>query len=495
MSHSIQSVVSPINPHSKLDPKVSEELGEIDASIRSSVCLFLISAVCWLVLGTLFALVAAYKLHAPEFLSAIEFFTFGRMRSAHVNAVTFGWANNAVFAVCLWIMVRLCRVPIRHGGLLLIAGILWNTGLVIGILGILRGDLTSVEWLDIPLYATPLLVVSYALIAVWGIMAFCFRKGASTYVSQWYILAGLFWFPWIYMAAQAIILWFPARGVVQPIANSWFAHNLLGLWFTPMALAVAYYLIPKILGRPIYAYYLSTFGFWGLALFSSWAGMHYLIGGPVPAWLVSTGVVASVMMAVPVSVIAINLHMTVLGCLGKVWRSPALRFIVFGTLAYTLAGFVASVTALQSVNVMTQFTHFTIGYAHQVTYAFFTMILFGGIYYMMPRMLKCEWPSAFLIHVHFWGSAIGITVMIGALLMGGVIQGLQMNDAEIPFIDTVQATLPWLKARSISGILLTVAHFAFALHFFSMVFSRASVCAKSVSEEVSPVLANEGDTA
>ena len=97
------------------------------------------------------------------------------------------------------------------------------------------------------------------------------------------MLAAVFWFPWIYLVAMFMIFWSPATGVVQPIVNWWFGHNVLGLWFTPVAVGTAYYLIPKIIGRPIHSYYLSIIGFWSLALFYSWAGMHHLIGGPIPA--------------------------------------------------------------------------------------------------------------------------------------------------------------------------------------------------------------------
>ena len=72
-----------------------------------------------------------------------------------------GWASNIIFASVsgLW---HLCRAPINHKGILLIAGVFWNIGLTVGIFGILRGDITSVEWLEIPSYATPLLAISYA---------------------------------------------------------------------------------------------------------------------------------------------------------------------------------------------------------------------------------------------------------------------------------------------------------------------------------------------
>ena len=469
----------PAHPYTADDATIRTELSVIDHSIRSAALFFAVSAVVWLLIGTVFALIAAIKMHNPEFLAGFESATFGRVRSAHLNAVALGWSNNAIYGLCLWIMARLCRSPIRHGGLLIIAGVFWNLGVTLGIFGILRGDLTSVEWLEIPVYATPLLAISYILIGIWGIIAFRFRRGDHVYVSQWYFLAGLFWFPWLYVVAVLMILWAPAQGVVQSVVNWWFGHNALGLWYTPMALGAAYYLIPKVLGRPIYSYYLSVLGFWSLALFYNWAGVHHLIGGPVPVWLVSAGIVASIMMVVPVVVVGINHHLSVVGLHKEGWRSPTIRFVVFGAINYTLVSLIGSAMSLRDVNLVTHFTHFTVGHAHHGVYAFFTMIMFGGIYYMMPRMLHREWPSAKLIQVHFWACGIGILIMVSALQIGGWYQGLEMNNAEIPFLETVQNTLPWLKARSVSGVLITIGHVAFAINFFWMLFAAGATRAKS----------------
>ena len=258
-----------------------------------------------------------------------------------------------------------------------------------------------------------------------------------------------------------------------------------------MALATAYYLIPKVLGRPIYSYYLSVLGFWALAIFYNWAGLHHLIAGPIPTWLISAGIVGSIMMVIPVIVVGLNHHMTVVGLHKEVWRSPTLRFVVFGAVSYTLVSLIGSAMALRSVNEVTHFTHFTVGHAHHGVYAFFTMIMFGGVYYMMPRLLKREWPSAGLIRIHFWGSALGITIMVTALSVGGWIQGMEMNDPEIAFLDIVRNTIPWLKARSISGVFLTVGHIAFAMNFFWMLFAAGAVRAK----QGPTLLAEEGGTA
>ncbi|MFN9938811.1 MAG: cbb3-type cytochrome c oxidase subunit I [bacterium] len=95
---------------------------------------------------------------------------------------------------------------------------------------------------------------------------FRFRQPGHVYVSQWYLLAAFLWFPWLYSTANILLNFEPIQGGAQGAVNWWYGHNALGLWFTPIGLAAAYYLIPKVLGRPIHSYYLSILGFWSLEL-------------------------------------------------------------------------------------------------------------------------------------------------------------------------------------------------------------------------------------
>jgi cytochrome c oxidase cbb3-type subunit 1 len=41
-------------------------------------------------------------------------------------------------------------------------------------------------------------------------------------------------------------------------------------------------------------------------------------------------------------------------------------------------------------------------------------------------------------------------------------------------LEIVKNTMPWLKARSVSGFLLLIAHSAFAVNFFWMLFAAGN---------------------
>lgn len=443
------------------DPARRALLAEIDASCRVPVLFFVVSGLLWLLAGTALALIASIKLHSPGFLASWEFLTFGRVRPAHLNTVIYGFASQTGIAVTLWLMCRLCRVPFAAPGLATLAAVFWNIGLTVGVVGILVGDSTSIEWLEMPRYATPILFVSYALVAVWAIITFRLRQERQLYVSQWYLLAALLWFPWLYATAQIMLLVDPVRGVVQAAVNWWFAHNVLGLWFTPIGLGAIYYFIPKVIGRPIHSYYLSVLGFWSLALFYNWNGLHHLIGGPMPAWMITVSIVASVMMLIPVTTVAINHHFTMWGHFGKLRYSPTLRFIVIGAICYTATSLQGIANSFRGISEVIHFTHHTIAHAHLGLYGFFTMVMFGSLYYIIPRITQREWPSLGLISIHFWGCFLGLVLYVVPLSLGGILQGLAMNDASIPFLKVVEGTVPWLQLRTFAGLLLALGHVAF----------------------------------
>lgn len=89
--------------------------------------------------------------------------------------------------------------------------------------------------------------------------------------------------------------------------------------------------------------------------------------------------------------------MTTVGKFEMLKTSPTLRFIVFGAVCYTLVSYEGSMEALRSVSHVAHFTHYTVAHSHLGMYAFYTMAMFGAMYYIMPRLTRNEWSSARLI--------------------------------------------------------------------------------------------------
>src|ERR1700758_2857680 len=460
------------------EPAVSAVAGDteqlerayIDASTRVPVLMFYTSAMAWLILGTLLAGFVSFKLHEPDLLSDISFLTWGRVRPAHMNVMVYGWASMAGMGTAIWLMARLCRTVLRYPLLLVAGACFWNLGVLLGVGGILLGDSTGYQWLEFPPYAALVLFVSYTLIMSWAVLMFRFRRGQQIYITQWYLLGAFLWFPWLYAAAQLMLFVVPVQGVLQAAVSWWYANNLMFLWLGAIALGTAYYMIPKVIGRPVYSYHLATIGFWTYALFSSWTGMQRLVDGPFPAWMITASIAATILTIIPVATVGLNHHMTMQGYFPVMRYSPTLRFTVFGAMAYTVFSLVGILVSLRSSARYLHFTQATVAYTQMGLYAFFTMIMFGSMYYIVPRLVGREWRYATLIKLHFWSSAYGVGLMVAMLFLGGIAQGTSMADASRPFADATDSILPYLWGRSVSGMLLTIAHFIFAFHFGLMLF-------------------------
>ncbi|MER1968821.1 cbb3-type cytochrome c oxidase subunit I [Castellaniella sp. GW247-6E4] len=448
----------------QLKAELAERL-EADHSTAFVVFTFLCCAVVWLVLASTFGLISSIKLHDPEFLTQYAWLTFGRTRTLHLNMVAYGWAPMAAFGVAIWTLPRLLKTHLYGGRFAILGCMLWNAGLIAGLGSIAAGINDGLEWLEIPWQVSILIVLGGALIALPLVFTLQNRKVEHLYVSIWYMGAALFWFPVLYLVGKIPGVHF---GVEQATMNWWFGHNVLGLYYTPIALASVYYFLPKIIGRPIQSYNLSLIGFWALAFFYGQVGGHHLVGGPVPHWLITLSIVQSMMMIVPVLAFSVNQHLTMRGNFRTMYYSPTLRFIVLGAMMYTLSSVQGSFEALRSISTVAHFTHFTVAHAHLGLYAFFSLVMFGAMYFVMPRVMSWEWPHPKLIILHFWLVVVGFAIYFVTLSIGGWLQGLAMLDASRPFMDSVLVTIPYLEGRTLGGAIMTLGHLVFAVHFALM---------------------------
>ncbi len=458
-------------PSSPAAPADAAATDALDRSCCVPVLLLFFCALTWLLIGAAFALVAAIKLHAPEFLAACPWLTYGRVQPAGVNAFLYGFATQAALGVTLWLLCRLGRAPLQLPWLVIAATLLWNAGVKIGLLGILAGESTGYEWLEMPRSASPILFWAYALIGLCALLTFHARQGRALYVSQWYLLAALLWFAWSYSAANLLLVFAPVRGVVQALVNGWFKNNLAGLWLAPVALAAVFYFLPKLLARPLHNHYLALFGFWTLALFGSWGGLP--AGAPFPAWVVSLSQSAAVLMTVPLVAVAVNLFLTAQGEFRKLTDSMPLRFMAAGVVSYLLAGALTLVAAGPLLSEITFLTHFTSALTQLGLNGFFSLVIFGAIYAIVPRLLGQDWPSEKLVRAHLGAATLGVAAQVIGLAAGGGEQGLALNNPAAPFLDAVKAARPFLQLATLGELLWAIG--ALAL-FVNLVWMLARCC-------------------
>jgi len=253
----------------------------IDASCRWPVLALFMGAAFWLVVSSAFGLIASLKFHEPDFLADSAALSYGRAYAVWADALVYGFCVPSALAFTLWIIARLGRVPLKLAILATAGGKLWHLGIFFGLIGILRGGTTGYEWFELPRYATLILLGSFLLIAICAFMTHANRTERALQPAHWFALASLFWFPWILSTAILLLQCFPVRGAAQAAIAWWYSGNLLTVWLALAGLAGTFYLLPKLVQRPLQSSYTALFTFWTLILFGTWTGIQG--GVAVPA--------------------------------------------------------------------------------------------------------------------------------------------------------------------------------------------------------------------
>ena len=441
----------------------------IDRSLRHPVMFFLTSGAAWLAVSIVLGIIASAKVHSPDFLAGCSYLSYGRVFPAHINALVYGWGFQAAFAVIIWMMARLSRKECTAAGLILTAGHIWNLGVMLGLVGILSGNGTGMPWMEFPFFTWPVLLFSYFTILIWSFIQFRVRPEGHVYISQWYLLAAMVWFPWIFITANTLLHCIPGHPVMAAGINAWYKSALIFLFFTPVALGTAYYLAPKVTGHAVYSYSLAKLGFWSLAIIAPWAGMQKLAGAPIPYFLPYVGAAATVLLFVPAIAAAINLLRTTLASPEVVASSPALRFTIAGIGGLLLLAFSAVVLNLpDSTLPLTQFSLSGYGFEILALYGFFSFVMFGAIYFIVPRVTRREWLSRRLINIHFLFSVYGIITVALVALFGGLQQGIGQDEWQQPWEGAATRAYPYAVATTIAWCFILFSNVFFFIHLTLM---------------------------
>jgi cytochrome c oxidase cbb3-type subunit I len=439
---------------------------EVEASCRVPLLALFGGAALWLVVSSVLGLLASIKFHAPDFLADSSWLTYGHVQAAANDALLYGFCIPAGLGVALWLFARIGEMPLRGAMVPVFAANFWHMGVFIGLLAIFMGDSTGFNWLEFPRGGSALLFFAYLLLSLWGMMNFAGRRERTLYPSHWFLIAALFWFPWIYSTANLLLVAWPVRGVVQAIIAWWFANNIVFVWTSLIGIGVAFYFLPRFSGRPLQSYYYALFAFCTLLIFGSWRGVP--AGAPVPAWLPTLSETSSMLLIMPVLAIAIIAWKTVRGGNPPACRGGSYCQIKFGMVCFLLSAFALFTTVCPYMSRVKEFTWFGPAQTELQLYGFFAITMFGAIYYLLPRVMGFELSYPKLVRVQHWFSLVGIIIFVGSLGIAGIVQSFKMQSPALSITEITKSILPFLHVSTLGLLLIFIGNLLFAVNIFAM---------------------------
>ncbi len=441
-----------------------EPVADSDRAWSGLVYGYSASAAFWLVVGTLVGLYLSFKFAAPD-IEHIPWLSYGRLRPVHTNTVFWGWGTLAMLAGALYVVPRTSHRRLYSYGLAWVSLWLINVSVLVGDVLLMAGinnagqEYREFIWPVQLVFAAGVVLVAYNLIRT-----IADRGIEEIYISNWYIMGGFLWT--IPLVIIAYLPYYQQNAISQTVIQGYYMHMGVGMWFTPIALGLTYYALPKQLNKPIYSYSLGVLAFWTQMVFYTMIGAHHFIFAPTPWWLQTIAVIFSVGMVITLAAGTGNFLLTMKGSGRAIARSYSLPFILAGVICYFVFSAQGSLEALRSLQAVWHFTNFTVGHSHLTMYGFVSLLIWGALYGILPRLTGRE-PPHLWVGIHFWFSVVGLTLYGGALSVGGTLQGLSWV-AGNPFLDSVRAMASFWLWRAVGGTLMFLGHLIFAYNVWRM---------------------------
>lgn len=437
---------------------------KVDPALSKLVIWYLMSATFWLVLGTSIGEYLGIKFVSPD-VDHISWLSFGRLRPVHTNMVFWGWCSLAMIGLGYYVVYTVSNTVVKSLKSAWYALWLINASVLIGSISLMAGinnaggEYREYIWPIMLLFAIGLVITLFNYIQI-----IAKRTTKEIYISNWYIVSAA-----IFTVVITLVAYLPfwQNGLGETIAQGYYMHQGVGMWFMLFSLGLVYYFLPQQLNTPIYSYSLGILAFWTQILFYTVIGTHHFIFSAIPWWLQTTAIIGSMGMLIPVAAGTTNFLMTMKGNFHKIGSSYTLPFYLVGIIFYFTGSFQGTAEAFRSANLYWHFTDFTVAHSHITMYGIIAFMLWAFIYTLVPRLTGKE-PRHGLVGAHFWMAFIGLLFYTIPLMIGSTLRGIAWQDGQ-PFIDTVIAMAPYWLWRAIGGSLMWASHLIFAYNLYFMI--------------------------
>ena len=434
----------------KEDEAKKDPRDAVNLSCRGPVLFLAFSAIAWLLVYSLFAMLSGVKVHASGMMADSAWLSYGRILPAADLALQFGFLVQLGLGISAWVLSHRGKTVLVDGGYLYLGGIVWNLGVTLGFIGILSGHASGLEGLAVPGHVLPFLFTGFVLIGVSLVQTNNRRTDMEMSPAQWFIFAATVWLPWVLGAAYLLIHFFDAKGVMANIIDWWFIHNFTKVYLAFVALGVMGHFSMSLTGREVIGRGYAVFAFWVLLLFGSVGGVSP--GAPVPAWLPALSTVTAVFYFAGVVAIWHVLRQTQKRAVLIDEDDPGsfnlmrLALMIFATVSVIDVCF-----AFPELGSSAEFTTFGPAFDKLYQLGFVGLALLGALYHIFPRLAGVTFCPR-LCKLQTLAYILGVLCATLPSALGGLMSG----DAELG---------SGFYFASVGDLLLLLASFVLFLNF------------------------------
>ncbi len=430
---------------------------------------FMHASIIWGIVGMLVGVVVALQLNFHQ-LNLASWFSFGRLRPLHTNAVIFAFVGNMMFCGVYYSTQRLCKARMASDFLSSLHFWGWQFIIVCAAITLPLGLTRGQEYAELIWPINIMVAVIWVVFAINFFWTLARRNEPSLYVALWFYISTVITIAILYIVNHLSIptSWTHSytifAGVQNGLVQWWYGHNAVAFFLTTPILGIMYYFLPKAAERPVYSYRLSIVHFWSLVFIYIWAGPHHLLNTALPKWLQMLGMFFSLMLWAPSWGGMLNGLLTLRGAWDKLRTDPVIKFFIAAITFYGMSTFEGPLLSIRAVNALSHYSDWTIGHVHSGALGWNGFMAAGLFYWLAPRLYGTKLYSQSWANFHFWIGTIGILIYVAAMWVSGIMQGLMLNATDAGgtalaypnFIETLTSIRAMMGFRIIGGAMYLV---------------------------------------
>lgn len=417
--------------------------------------LFILLAICSLLLGLIFGVIGGLQYILPPFLK--EQLAFQKTRPLHVYLIV-SWIFSTAVGCIYYFLPAVTGRKLYSAPLALAHFTIQVIILLIVITGFYAGRFSGREYLEFPAWVSFLILFNWILFMINFFASVPFKfNSAPAYVWMW--ATGIVFYFITMAEAQLWLLPYFNNNIVRDLTIQWKAlGSMVGAW-NMLIYGTSMYVMESItkdktLGRSKTAYF---FYFLSLTnLMFNWGHHTYIVpSSPL------------------VKEVSYIISMTELLFIGKIiytWRQSYLaaklnyhylpfRILSTGDLWVLLNLILSIAISVPAINRYTHGTHITVAHAMGATIGINTMLLLGSLFFIAdkiaPEILKKR-KNYFSFSMRLLN--VSLMVFWMSLLVSGLIKSIDMQRKDA-FAVIMQNLQPYFKIFTFSGILVLLGLF------------------------------------
>lgn len=418
---------------------------------------FLISALLFLLAGTLLGLLGALQYVYPSWL--LQDFPFSRTRPLHVLLVI-NWIFSMAWSGVYAFVERESTTTVRYLMLARLHWLLLIFSTLICVFFYASGIFGGREYLEFPPFVGVPILIYAVLFFVW-ISKNINVKWSQAPVYYWMWMTGSVFFIFTFLESQLWQLPFFKNNVIRDVTVQWKAlGSMVGSW-NMLVYGAAFYMMDKIKGNTALSKSPKTFFFYFLGLTNlmfNWGHHTYVV--PASPWIKQIAFVVSMTELILLWSIIHGWRNTLTEARKNFALIPY-RFITAADFWIFINLILAILISIPAINQYTHGTHITVAHAMGATIGINTMLLFAAVLFQILPDIQTKSEAAFsVVKWGFWLTNSFLLLFWTSLILLGSSKAIEPSLTQQHFMF---ANKNLLITITISGLGLTTGLWLIAL--------------------------------